>query len=52
MKFSRQLDYHKIPEWSSFYIDYRAMKKLINRYLELFTENNPLDCPLMDSKQK
>lgn len=49
MKFSHQLDYHKIPEWSKFYIDYRLMKKLINSYLETLycdegEENTPLLC--------
>jgi hypothetical protein len=38
MKFSHQLDYYRIPEWSSYYIDYRYLKKLINRYLDAFIQ--------------
>ncbi|OMJ88722.1 hypothetical protein SteCoe_9264 [Stentor coeruleus] len=51
MKFSRQLDYHKIPEWSSFYIDYRAMKKLINRYLDEYIKSDSQKSPLLSSEQ-
>lgn len=29
MKFSNEMNYHKIPEWSSQYIDYRSIKKLL-----------------------
>src|SRR5574343_270125 len=29
MKFSRLLEYHLIPEWSSYYIEYRYLKKLV-----------------------
>jgi glycerophosphodiester phosphodiesterase len=27
MKFGRQFDFHKIPEWSEFYLDYKELKK-------------------------
>lgn len=52
MKFSRQLDYQKIPEWSSFYIDYRTMKKLINRYADHIMENSSRDVNLSDKNSE
>ena len=52
MKFSRQLDYYKIPEWSSFYIDYRTMKKLINRYLDYYLHTSPVKTPLVSPDDK
>lgn len=32
MKFARILEYHTIPEWSSYYVDYRLLKKIILAY--------------------
>ena len=33
MKFGKQFDFYKIPEWSEFYLDYISLKKLI-KYLD------------------
>ena len=32
MKFGRLLEYHTIPEWAAFYVDYRLLKKLLATY--------------------
>lgn len=29
MKFGRQFDFHKIPEWSEFYLDYKELKNCL-----------------------
>lgn len=33
MKFGKQFDFYKIPEWSEFYFDYISIKKLL-KYLD------------------
>ena len=33
MKFGKQFDFYKIPEWAEYYFDYRTLKKLI-KYLD------------------
>lgn len=52
MKFSRQLDYHKIPEWSNFYLDYRLMKKLVNRHIEHFLYTDQSRTPLITESEQ
>lgn len=32
MKFGKQFDFHKIPEWYSEYLDYQKLKALINQF--------------------
>ncbi len=32
MKFGKQYDFHKIPEWSEFYLDYRNLKGYLKRF--------------------
>jgi xenotropic and polytropic retrovirus receptor 1 len=32
MKFRRLLEYHTVPEWSSYYVDYRYLKRLLKSY--------------------
>ena len=32
MKFARLLEYHTVPEWASYYVDYRLLKKLLVTY--------------------
>ena len=32
MKFGKQLEFHKIPEWSENYIDYRALKNMLKGF--------------------
>lgn len=32
MKFRRILEYHTVPEWSLYYVDYRLLKKLLQIY--------------------
>lgn len=51
MKFSRLLEYHKIPEWSAYYIEYRNLKKIINRLNRSFsiTSDSELTDSLIDN---
>ncbi|CAG9322380.1 unnamed protein product [Blepharisma stoltei] len=50
MKFSRQLEYYKIPEWSAYYIEYRKLTKLIYRMRrsDSISSENALSDPLLD----
>ena len=32
MKFGKQYDFHKIPEWSEFYLDYTELKNILKKY--------------------
>lgn len=34
MKFGVQFDFHKIPEWSEFYLNYKALKKLLKEMIK------------------
>jgi SPX domain protein involved in polyphosphate accumulation len=29
MKFGSQFDFHKIPEWSEYYLDYEYLKRVL-----------------------
>jgi hypothetical protein len=40
MKFGRQFDFHKIPEWSEFYFDYKALKKELKRIQQIRRKRN------------
>jgi SPX domain protein involved in polyphosphate accumulation len=32
MKFGKQYEFHKIPEWSEHYFDYNKVKKLLKEF--------------------
>jgi SPX domain protein involved in polyphosphate accumulation len=34
MKFGIQFDFHKIPEWSEYYLDYKILKKLLKQNMK------------------
>ena len=38
MKFGKQFDFHKIPEWSEYYLDYRLLKKILKQNIEKLKE--------------
>ena len=51
MKFGRQLIKYQIPEWSRYYIAYRALKRLIQAAKICLTEadkSNAIDCNLIE----
>ena len=35
VNFGKQFEYHKIPEWYDFYVDYESLKKLISEFKRL-----------------
>jgi hypothetical protein len=34
MKFKLQFDFHKIPEWSEYYLNYRDLKMLLKESIK------------------
>ena len=32
MKFGKQFEYHKIPEWSEYYLDYTELKLILKDF--------------------
>lgn len=38
MKFGIQFDFHKIPEWSEHYFDYKALKRMLKKYVKKLNE--------------
>jgi len=36
MRFGQQFNFHKIPEWSQHYLDYKILKKLIKKYMKRY----------------
>lgn len=42
MKFGNLFDFHKIPEWSEYYLNYKALKKLLKELIKKFKGFNKL----------
>ncbi len=40
MKFGKQYEFHKIPEWSENYFDYIELKKLLKKYKSQHRQGN------------
>lgn len=54
MKFAREIDIHIIPEWSTYYIDYRRLKRILHSLTRKKNVNtglaSPLISPIMSNK--
>lgn len=46
MKFAREIDIHIIPEWSTYYIDYRRLKRMLHVLTRKKDNSNNLSSPL------
>lgn len=46
MKFAREIDIHIIPEWSTYYIDYRRLKRILHYLTRKKSANPGLASPL------
>lgn len=40
MKFGKQYDFHKIPEWAEHYFDYNSLKKLLKSFHKKHLNSN------------
>jgi SPX domain protein involved in polyphosphate accumulation len=36
MKFGKQFEFHKIPEWAEYYLDYSELKRLLKEVLNSY----------------
>ena len=43
MKFGRNLPRNQVPEWASYYINYKGLKKLIKACTEATRDGRPAD---------
>jgi len=43
MKFGRNLSRNEVPEWATYYIKYKALKKLIKSTAETSKQDNTAD---------
>ena len=54
MKFGQQFNFHKIPEWSEYYFDYKALKKFIKEIIkkQIGIREDKKDHPKKDKNSK
>jgi SPX domain protein involved in polyphosphate accumulation len=38
MKFGKQFEFHKIPEWAEYYLDYSELKRLLKEVFNSYTK--------------